>query len=103
MFLLTDDDIIISDPEAEYFPLVNRLGGQVIKLSPTSTQYLNPMDINPDYSDEDVYCKGYLNRTQIQYTAKGSSVADSSGFARKRRADESTSTSECHTLLLRIA
>ena len=53
VFLLTEDDIIISDPEAEYFPLVNRLGGQVIKLSPTSTQYINPMDINVDYSDED--------------------------------------------------
>ena len=60
MFLLTKDDIIISDPEAEYFPLVNRLGGQVIKLSPTSSQYINPMDINVDYSDEDVYCKGRL-------------------------------------------
>jgi hypothetical protein len=34
VFLLTEDDIIISDPEAEYFPLVRRLGGQVIKLSP---------------------------------------------------------------------
>jgi type IV secretory pathway VirB4 component len=32
---------------------VNRLGGQVIKLSPTSTQYINPMDINVNYSDED--------------------------------------------------
>jgi type IV secretory pathway VirB4 component len=32
---------------------VNRLGGQVIKLSPTSTQYINPMDINADYSDDD--------------------------------------------------
>ena len=53
VFLLTNDDIIISDPEAEYFPLVNRLGGQVIKLSPMSTQYINPMDINPDYSDEE--------------------------------------------------
>jgi len=53
VFLLTNDDIIISDPEAEYFPLVNRLGGQVIKLSPTSSQYINPMDINVDYSDED--------------------------------------------------
>jgi type IV secretory pathway VirB4 component len=37
----------------DYFPLVNRLGGQVIKLSPTSTQYINPMDINPDYSEDD--------------------------------------------------
>lgn len=53
VFLLTKDDIIISDPEAEYFPLVNRLGGQVIKLSPTSNQYINPMDINADYSDDD--------------------------------------------------
>jgi type IV secretory pathway VirB4 component len=53
VFLLTNDDIIISDPEAEYFPLVNRLGGQVIKLSPTSTQYINPLDINADYSDDD--------------------------------------------------
>jgi hypothetical protein len=53
VFLLTEDDIIISDPEAEYFPLVNRLGGQIIKLSPASTQYINPMDINVNYSDED--------------------------------------------------
>ena len=53
VFLLTYDDIIISDPEAEYFPLVNRLGGQVIKLSPVSTQYINPMDINPDYADDE--------------------------------------------------
>jgi type IV secretory pathway VirB4 component len=36
-----------------YFSLVNRLGGQVIKLSPASTQYINPMDINADYSDDD--------------------------------------------------
>jgi type IV secretory pathway VirB4 component len=53
VFLLTEDDIIISDPESEYFPLVNRLGGQIIKLLPTSTQYINPLDINPDYNDED--------------------------------------------------
>ena len=53
VFLITDDDIIISDPEAEYFPLVNRLGGQVIKLSPTSPQHINPMEINTNYSDED--------------------------------------------------
>jgi type IV secretory pathway VirB4 component len=53
VFLLTEDDIIISDPEAEYFPLVNRLGGQVVKLSPNSPQYINPMEINPDYSDDE--------------------------------------------------
>ena len=53
VFLITDDDIIIADPEAEYFPVVSRLGGQVVKLSPTSNQYLNPMDINSDYADEE--------------------------------------------------
>lgn len=52
-FLTTKDDIIISDPEAEYAPLVNRLGGQVVQLSPISSQFVNPMDINPDYSDEE--------------------------------------------------
>ena len=33
--------------------MVHALGGQVIKLSPNSSQYINPMDINVDYSDED--------------------------------------------------
>ena len=52
-FLLTSDEIEILDPEAEYAPLVERLHGQVIKISPTSTNYINPMDLNLDYSDED--------------------------------------------------
>ena len=52
-FLITDDDIIICDPEAEYYPLVRRLHGQVIRISPTSTQYVNPMDINLNYSEDD--------------------------------------------------
>ena len=58
-FLITDDDIIICDPEAEYFSLVQRLKGQVIRLSPTGRgidgkpQYVNPMDINLNYSEDD--------------------------------------------------
>ena len=52
-FLLTSDDIIICDPEAEYAPLVERLHGQVIKISPTSSNYINPMDLNLDYSDDE--------------------------------------------------
>ena len=52
-FLFTNDDIIICDPEAEYAPLVERLHGQVIKISPTSTNYINPMDLNLDYSDDE--------------------------------------------------
>ena len=53
VFLATNDDILIADPEAEYYPLVQRLGGQVIKISPTSRQYVNPMDLNLDYSDDE--------------------------------------------------
>ena len=58
-FLITDDDIIICDPEAEYFSLVQRLNGQVIRLSPSGKgmdgkpQYVNPMDINLNYSEDD--------------------------------------------------
>ena len=58
-FPITDDDIIICDPEAEYFSLVQRLKGQVIRLSPTgrgidgNPQYVNPMDINLNYSEDD--------------------------------------------------
>ena len=53
VFLATDDDIMICDPEGEYFPLVQRLEGQVIKISPTSKHHINPMDINLNYSDEE--------------------------------------------------
>lgn len=52
-FLITTDDIAISDPEGEYFPLVKRLGGQVIRISPISEDYINPMDINLNYSDDE--------------------------------------------------
>ena len=53
VFLVTNDDIIICDPEAEYGPLVEHLHGQVVKISPTSTDYLNPMDLNLNYSDDE--------------------------------------------------
>ena len=52
-FLVTDDDVIICDPESEYSPLVNKLNGQCIVISPSSSQFINPMDINANYSEED--------------------------------------------------
>ena len=52
-FLITTDDIAIIDPEAEYSPLVTALGGQVVRVSPTSSHYINPMDINLNYSEDD--------------------------------------------------
>jgi type IV secretory pathway VirB4 component len=53
VFLITKDDIVICDPEGEYYALVNRLNGQVIRISPTSTDYINPMDINLNYSEDE--------------------------------------------------
>ena len=55
VFLVADkkDSILICDPEAEYAPLVNRLGGQVVKISPTSKDYVNPMDLNLNYSEDE--------------------------------------------------
>ena len=43
VFLATNDDIMICDPEGEYYPLVHRLDGQVIKISPTSHHHINPI------------------------------------------------------------
>ena len=53
VFMVTSDDIIICDPEAEYGPLVERLHGQVIRISSTSPHYINPMDLNLNYSDDE--------------------------------------------------
>ncbi len=49
IILMTQDNVIICDPEDEYSPLVKRLGGQVIRLSLSSTDYVNPLDINLNY------------------------------------------------------
>lgn len=53
ILLITKDDVFICDPEGEYFPLVQCFGGQVIRISPTSGDYINPLDLNLNYSDEE--------------------------------------------------
>ncbi len=45
VFFVTTDDIIICDPEGEYFLIVKALNGEVIKLATNSQNYINPMDI----------------------------------------------------------
>lgn len=54
-FLITGDDIIICDPEGEYSPLTKMLHGQVVHISPNGKykQYINPMDINLNYSEDE--------------------------------------------------
>lgn len=47
--LSTDDDILVVDPEGEYITLCNNFGGEVIKISTDSENYINPFDISEDY------------------------------------------------------
>lgn len=49
--LSTDDDILICDPEGEYTALIEALGGEVIKLSASSKDHVNAMDMNNGYGD----------------------------------------------------
>ncbi len=53
VFLTTQDRIIVVDPMGEYAPLVRRLGGQVIEISPDSPNHINPMDIQMGMNDEE--------------------------------------------------
>jgi type IV secretory pathway VirB4 component len=46
-----DADIIVLDPEAEYKSLIKELGGEVIKISATSDNHINALDMNKDYDD----------------------------------------------------
>ena len=46
-----DADIIIIDPEREYSKLVRAFGGEVIKISATSRNHINAMDMTKDYGD----------------------------------------------------
>lgn len=55
--VLLDDDktnVLIIDPENEYGDFCRAFGGTVLKISPTSDTYINPMDMPEDYGlDED--------------------------------------------------
>lgn len=54
VFLLCPDDtILICDPESEYAPLVHALHGQVVKIAANSRDYINPLDIHMNYSEDD--------------------------------------------------
>lgn len=53
VFLATKDRIIVVDPMGEYAPLVRRLGGEVIEISPDSPHNINPMDLKLNLAGED--------------------------------------------------
>lgn len=52
VFLTSTDDILITDPEGEYYPIVSKLNGQVIVISSSDKYYINPMDINIQCFDD---------------------------------------------------
>ena len=49
--LSTEDDIIVIDPESEYWPLIEGLGGEVVNISATSPNHINAMDMEQGYGD----------------------------------------------------
>ena len=51
--LQKDGDVIILDPEREYSSLVRALGGEVIRISATSLNHINAMDMSRDYGEID--------------------------------------------------
>jgi len=51
VMMLTDDHIIILDPEREFTALAQALGGEVIYLSPSTDTHINPFDIMKEYAD----------------------------------------------------
>ena len=49
--LSTEDDIIVIDPESEYGPLIEGLGGEEVNISATSRNHINAMDMEQGYGD----------------------------------------------------
>ena len=49
VILSTDDDVLICDPEAEFGPVVDAVGGQNIRLAPDSTQHVNALELGKGY------------------------------------------------------
>lgn len=53
VLLNTEDDVIIIDPEREYTYLVESFGGEIINISASSQNYINPLDMSEKYSDKE--------------------------------------------------
>ncbi len=50
--LSTEDDVLILDPESEFGPLTENLGGEVIRVSASSDTHINALDMDKAYGDE---------------------------------------------------
>lgn len=48
-----NNEVIIIDPDGEYAPFIKGFGGEHIIVSPDSTNYINPMEMDRDYNIQD--------------------------------------------------
>lgn len=53
VLLDTDDDVYVIDPEREYAPLAEMFGGEVVRIAAGSKVYLNPLDMDLNYANND--------------------------------------------------
>lgn len=53
VLLSSEDDVIVIDPEGEYYPMAEMLGGEVIRIAPGSGVHINPFDIDLNMPTED--------------------------------------------------
>lgn len=49
MLLNTDTEVLVIDPDGEYAPFCEEMGGELIEISPTSPNHINPMEMDKDY------------------------------------------------------
>lgn len=53
VLLGTDADVYVVDPECEYAPLAELLGGEVIRIAAGSNVHINPLDMDIKFADDD--------------------------------------------------
>lgn len=53
VLLSSDDKVIVIDPEGEYYPMAEMLGGEVIRIAPGGNVRINPLDMDQNYSGND--------------------------------------------------
>lgn len=76
VFLKTNSDIIIIDPENEYAALANMLGGEVINIVPGGDVHINPLEIVVDYELEDETNPRKIGKNTWFYVDKRASMCD---------------------------
>jgi len=53
VLLSSEDTVIVIDPEGEYYPMAELLGGEVVRIATGADVHINPFDINMNYDKDD--------------------------------------------------